>query len=155
MLTETALEDILILALDDSKTQLMHLTYILESMGFKVIAFQNPLIALDYLNKKGSILPDVILSDITMPYIDGCEFCRRVKLNSDIKHIPLIFITSLSSELDQCKGLDSGAVDYITKPYNEQLVKKRILVHYELDRHKKHLLNRISSKTNELALGDN
>ncbi len=73
--------------------------------------------------------PDIILLDIMMPVIDGYEVC--VKLQSDVRtaKIPVIFVTALGSPTQELKGLDAGAIDYVSKPINGNIVKARIRNH--------------------------
>ncbi len=80
--------------------------------------------------------PDLILLDIIMPGIDGYEVCRRLKNNQKTKGIPIIFITAKDQEEDETKGLDYGAVDYITKPFSLPIVKARVKTHLELKKHR-------------------
>ncbi|MGL1862196.1 MAG: diguanylate cyclase [Pseudodesulfovibrio sp.] len=76
--------------------------------------------------------PDLVLLDIQMPGIDGFEVCRRLKADEATMHIPVVFLTSLSEDEDETKGLELGAVDYITKPFRMPIVKARIRNHLEL-----------------------
>jgi len=91
------------------------------------------------------ILPDLILLDIMMPGIDGYEICNRLKNNSAVHKIPVIFITAKNTEEDEILGLSVGAVDYITKPFRLPIVRARIKTHLELKR-KSDLLENISSR---------
>lgn len=70
--------------------------------------------------------PDLVLLDIMMPGIDGYEVCKRLKNNEDTKDIPVIFITAMNSDQEETKGLKLGAVDYISKPFNLDIVRARI-----------------------------
>ncbi len=70
--------------------------------------------------------PDLILLDIMMPDMDGYETCRRLKENQKTAEIPIIFLTAKTEEVDEEKGLEMGAEDYITKPPNPSIVKARI-----------------------------
>lgn len=74
--------------------------------------------------------PVLIISDIVMPGMDGYEFCTKIKTNPDLKDIPVILLTSLRDPLDIIKGLQAGADNFITKPYEEQYLLSRI--HYLL-----------------------
>lgn len=76
--------------------------------------------------------PDLILLDVMMPGIDGYEVCRQLKLDDRTKEIPVIFITAMSEEGDETKGLELGAVDYITKPLSPPIVIARVRNHLEL-----------------------
>ncbi len=78
--------------------------------------------------------PDLILLDVMMPEMDGYEVCARLKADEATREIPVIFITALSEAADEAKGLDLGAVDYITKPFNPDLVRARVRNHLELKR---------------------
>ena len=78
--------------------------------------------------------PDIILLDVMMPEMDGHEVCATLKADATTRDIPVIFITSLSEADDEAKGLGLGAVDYITKPFNPDLVRARVRNHLELAR---------------------
>jgi diguanylate cyclase (GGDEF)-like protein len=80
--------------------------------------------------------PDLILLDIVMPGLDGYEVCKRLKENYKTEKIPIIFITAKNQEEDETKGLDYGAVDYITKPFSLPIVKARVKTHLELKKHR-------------------
>lgn len=73
-----------------------------------------------------SALPQLIVSDIMMPEMDGMEFCRRVKQDERTSHIPVILLTARSSEAQKIEGLESGAEDYITKPFNYEILELKI-----------------------------
>lgn len=75
---------------------------------------------------------DLILLDILMPLMDGYEVCRRLKANEYTRSIPVIFITTQSKAEDETKGLELGAVDYITKPFSFPIVKARVKTHLTL-----------------------
>ena len=77
-------------------------------------------------------LPDLILLDIMMPGIDGFETCRQLKANPRTQRLPIIFMTALSDPVDKVKGLELGAVDYITKPFQHEEVLARIKLHLNL-----------------------
>lgn len=96
--------------------------------------------------------PDIILLDIMMPEMDGYEVCKRLKDNETTKNIPVIFVTALSESEDEARGLKLGAVDYITKPINPDLVKARVKNHLELKRHQDKLEELVEERTLELKL---
>jgi len=76
--------------------------------------------------------PDLILLDIVMPEMDGFEVCRKLKSNSISCDIPVIFISAMNEVGDETKGLEVGAVDYITKPISPAIVKARVKTHLKL-----------------------
>jgi CheY-like chemotaxis protein len=76
--------------------------------------------------------PDLIILDIMMPGMDGCETCRQLKADERTRDIPLIFITVKNSEEDEVKGFELGAVDYIIKPFNPVIVQARVRTHVSL-----------------------
>ncbi len=71
-------------------------------------------------------IPDIIVSDVMMPVMDGLEFCRRIKADTMTSHIPVILLTARSTEEQQLEGLGTGADDYMTKPFSAQLLLARI-----------------------------
>lgn len=97
-----------------------------------------------------SVSPDLVLLDVMMPEMDGYETCRRLKLNASTANVPVIFVTTLSEADSQLKGLDLGAVDYITKPYTASLVRSRVRTHVSLHRHNEQLKDLVKQRTNEL-----
>ncbi|MBW4510496.1 MAG: response regulator [Scytonematopsis contorta HA4267-MV1] len=118
-----------ILIVDDTPTNLKLLFEMLNNSGFKVSIAKNGESALE---KVHDIIPNLILLDVMMPGIDGFETCRRLKANPKTKDIPVIFMTALADTVDKVKGLQLGAVDYITKPIEYEEVLARINVHLEL-----------------------
>ncbi len=95
-------------------------------------------------------LPDLILLDIMMPGMDGYEVCRRLKGASRTRDIPILFLSALNETADQVCGLSLGAVDYITKPFNIELVKARIRTHLELKRYRDDLSLLVQQRTQDL-----
>ncbi|GET32497.1 hybrid sensor histidine kinase/response regulator [Prolixibacter bellariivorans] len=71
-------------------------------------------------------VPDVIISDVLMPDMDGFEFCRKVKLDERTSHIPILLLTALHSKEHEMKGLSAGADDYITKPFDLAILQTKI-----------------------------
>ncbi|HVZ01383.1 MAG TPA: response regulator [Dongiaceae bacterium] len=112
-----------ILIAEDSATQAQELSFLLEEHGFAVKAAQNGRIALESARRE---VPDLIISDIVMPEMDGYTFCRSVKADAKLSQVPFILVTSLSSPHDVFKGLDVGADNFIVKPYDASLLLSRI-----------------------------
>ena len=78
------------------------------------------------LEKALKFMPDIIITDIMMPIMDGFEFCEKVKNDIRISHIPLMMMTAKGMQIDKIKGIDSGADVYITKPFNMSVMKSHI-----------------------------
>ena len=112
-----------ILVVDDMTTTLLLLHDLLKDT-YEVKIAKSGTKALEILNSPNDI--DLILLDIEMPDINGYEVCKILKNNEQIKNIPIIFITGRTSQEDEEYGLNLGAIDYITKPFNKAIVKLRI-----------------------------
>ena len=112
-----------ILVVDDMTTTLLLLHDLLKDT-YEVKIAKSGTKALEILNAPNDI--DLILLDIEMPDINGYDVCKRIKNNETIKNIPIIFITGRTSQEDEEYGLNLGAIDYITKPFNNAIVKLRI-----------------------------
>lgn len=101
--------------------------------------------------------PDIILLDIMMPRMNGYEVCRRLKSNVETQDIPVIFVSSMSDVEDETKGLEVGAIDYITKPIRFPIVQARVKNHIELKEAREYLKNqnkileqRVEERTREV-----
>jgi putative two-component system response regulator len=138
-----------ILMVDDNTTNLQVLREILQGLGHKLLAAKNGRSALSIARKAQ---PSLILLDIMMPEMDGYEVCRRLKASEETRHIPVIFLTALTDAADETKGLHLGAVDYITKPLNPELVRLRVRNQMELQRYREHLEQLVEERTRELSL---
>ncbi|MGI0494192.1 response regulator [Alkalinema pantanalense CENA528] len=132
-----------VLIVDDSPTNLAVLSQALKARGLKVRAAEDGESAITLSRKK---VPALILLDVQMPGIDGFETCRRLKEMPETQQVPVIFMTALSDIESKVKGLSVGAVDYITKPFDEVEVIARVDVHLKL-----HYLNQeLEQKNQEL-----
>ena len=118
-----------ILIVDDERININVLADLLKS-DYKIMAAINGEQALKAAEGKSP--PDLVLLDIMMPEMDGYEVCRRLKKNPDTKDIPVIFVTAMGQEEDETKGLQLGAVDYITKPVIPAVVEARVRSHVAL-----------------------
>ena len=112
-----------ILVVDDMTTTLLLLHDLLKDT-YEVKIAKSGTKALEILESPNDI--DLILLDIEMPDINGYDVCKRIKNNETIKNIPIIFVTGRTSQEDEEYGLNLGAIDYITKPFNKAIVKLRI-----------------------------
>jgi signal transduction histidine kinase len=143
-----------ILVIDDSPTNLEVLYANLSSAGYEVLVEMDGISGIEQIKNNP---PDLILLDIMMPKIDGFETCRRLQADLSTKEIPIIFITALSDIKEKVKGLSLGAVDYITKPFQQDEVLARVQLHLkmrrlniELDQQKQLLEKRVEERTYEL-----
>lgn len=118
-----------ILVVDDNSTNLSVLKQALNSAGWKVRLEMDGEGAIEQAK---STLPALILLDIQMPGIDGFETCRLLKADPLTQTIPIIFMTALNDTESKVKGLSLGAVDYITKPFEQAEVIARVRVHLRL-----------------------
>ncbi|HEY9709485.1 MAG TPA: response regulator, partial [Oculatellaceae cyanobacterium] len=118
-----------ILIVDDTPANLGSLFDVLTESGFNVLIARDGEKAIERVEYA---LPDLILLDVLMPGIDGFETCRRLKANELTQDIPIIFMTALTETLDKVKGLNLGAVDYITKPLQHEEVMARVSIHLNL-----------------------
>ncbi|MEJ6481122.1 response regulator [Nostoc punctiforme UO1] len=141
-------EDSLILVVDDTTTNLGIVFDILTNVGFKVVTENDGSRALKQAEEQ---LPDLILLDVMMPGIDGFETCKRLKQNSATCDIPVIFMTANSDTNSKVRGLNIGAVDYITKPFNEEELLARIKTHLQLRNLTKTLEKRVAERTAALS----
>ncbi len=116
----------IILIVDDKPENLGVLFDCLNSAGFEALVAQDGHSAIELAENER---PDLILLDIMMPGTDGFETCRALKQNAATGEIPIIFITARTETADKIKGFELGAVDYITKPFQQQEVLARIHNH--------------------------
>jgi len=125
-----------ILIVDDEPNNLDVLHNCLYEAGFKVPVVENGEAALKRINY---IKPDLILLDVIMPGMDGFETCRRLKKHEVTKDTPIIFITAKTEHVDKIKGLEIGAVDYISKPFQPVEVVARVKKHLTISNLRKQL----------------
>ncbi len=112
-----------ILVVEDSPTQAQQLKFILEKRGFKVSVVSHGKAALAFLQTHK---PDIVITDIIMPEMDGYELCRQIGLDPSFADIPVILVTALSNPTNVLRGIEVGANNFITKPYDEGHLVSRI-----------------------------
>jgi putative two-component system response regulator len=117
-----------ILVVDDAPENLMIMESIL-SKDYSLKTFKDSSEALEYAFANP---PDLILLDVMMPKIDGFEFCRRLKANSKVADVPVIFITSKTDVADEERGFAVGASDFIHKPISAPIVAARVKTHIKV-----------------------
>jgi len=117
------LENGYILAVEDSLVQAKRLEHFFKEHGIMYKLFTN---AEEALNAALIEKPELIISDIIMPGMNGYEFCKKIKSTADLMSIPVILLTSLQDPQDIIKGLQAGADNFITKPYDDKYLLSRI-----------------------------
>jgi phosphoserine phosphatase RsbU/P len=121
-----------ILLVDDNAANLQMLYQLLEKgVGCKLLVAKTGEAALAIARRQ---VPDLILLDIMMPGIDGFEVCRRLKSDPATARVPVIFLSALDETADKVKGLQLGAVDYVSKPFQAEEVIARVNTHLTLHR---------------------
>lgn len=122
-----------ILVVDDSRTQAELLRYLLEKHGYRARVANDGKGALDAVRERK---PDLIISDIVMPEMDGYQMCETIKQDAALRDIPVILLTTLADTDDIIRGLNAKADFYLTKPYDHDYLLSRVeLVLANRDRH--------------------
>lgn len=137
-----------ILLVDDNPTNLKVLFEAIQGYGWKALMATDGESAIEQAEYAK---PDLILLDVMMPGIDGFETCRRLKANPITENIPVIFMTALAETTDKVKGLEIGAVDYITKPFQKEEVIARLKLHLKLSLLTRNLEQQVEQRTAELS----
>lgn len=137
-----------ILVVDDTPTNIRILNELLGKDYF-VRAATSGKTALEMVHT--APIPDLILLDIMMPEMDGYEVCVELKKSPITSHIPVIFVTAMTEEDDEAKGLDLGAADYITKPYRPRLVRARVQNHLAVKKNRDELYDMVRQRTDEIS----
>ena len=118
-----------ILLVDDAAEDRLLLADFLRQQGYRLYVAED---GLDGYQKAVAIQPDLVLLDIHMPRCDGLATCRRLKADGQTSKIPVIFLTAAAMPQDRVAGLNEGAVDYVTKPFDFEEVKLRVGIHLGL-----------------------
>ncbi|MEH2350317.1 MAG: response regulator [Nostoc sp.] len=148
MMFEPLLKPMYILLVDDNPNNLKVLSEAIQGCGWKTLMATDGESAIEQTEYA---VPDLILLDVMMPGIDGFETCRRLKANSITQNIPVIFMTALADATDKVKGLEIGAVDYITKPFQQEEVIARLKLHLKISHLTRTLEQRVQERTIELS----
>lgn len=119
---ESVKKNPLILVVEDSNDVRTYISSLLKT-DYNIIEAEN---AEEGIAKATELMPDLILSDIMMPGMDGMEFCKHIKTNFQTSHIPVILLTAKVSQESRIEGLETGADDYVTKPFNFRELSIRI-----------------------------
>jgi len=116
----------MVMLVDDSQDELGLLVDAMEQAGFTAFAATSGEAALSLLDR---IVPNLMVLDAVMPGLGGFETCRRIKSETRFAHLPVIFMTGLKAPEDVLRGLESGGVDYVTKPVNMAELLARVRIH--------------------------
>jgi two-component system, cell cycle response regulator len=114
-----------VLIAEDDRDSRELLAWILEKLGYQVVATTNGKEAWDAFRKSRFRL---VISDVLMPEIDGLELCRRIRKHKQSKYTYIIMITALIGKKDYLEGMDAGADDFVTKPFDPDELKARLRV---------------------------
>jgi DNA-binding response OmpR family regulator len=112
-----------ILVAEDSATQAQRLRHTLEQQGYTVAIASNGRHALEMIPQ---FQPDLIISDVVMPEVDGYQLSRQVKESPALREIPVILVTTMSDPQDVIRGLECGADNFVLKPYNDRYLLGRV-----------------------------
>ncbi len=115
--------DAVILVVEDSPTQALQLELLLGGKGYDVAISRNGREALAFLKKSGA---SIVISDVVMPEMDGYELSQQIKADEHLRHIPILLLTTLSDPEDMLKALESGADNFVIKPYEDKSLLSRI-----------------------------
>ena len=112
-----------ILVVDDEVDLVETVRFPLEIEGYNVLVAYNGEEALDRARKEN---PDLILLDLMLPKLDGYKVCRLLKFDERYKHIPILMLTAKTQEKDKVLGMETGADEYITKPFEMDYLLKKV-----------------------------
>lgn len=142
-------EQLKILLVDDNDSLLRFVADLL-AQEYRVLTATDGLNGLEMALKE---LPDLVISDVMMPRMDGYELCRRLKNDIRTSHIPIILLTAKGKDEDQISGYKSGADAYITKPFNYEILRLRILRIFELlDKRKKEFRHAVDVEPEKITI---
>ena len=119
---ESLAKDMSILIVEDNDDLLNFMHFRLNE-DFKVVTAEDGVKAWQIIQKQ---MPDLVVSDVIMPNMDGFELCRLIKSTYETSHIPVVLLTSLSGKAEQLNGLGMGADDYLTKPFDMELLQQKL-----------------------------
>jgi two-component system alkaline phosphatase synthesis response regulator PhoP len=115
-----------ILVVEDEKDIIEVLRYYLEKDNYRVHVAEDGFTALEIAEK---VVPNLIILDLMLPRLDGTEVCKRLKADERLRDIPIIMLTAKAEEADKVRGLETGADDYVTKPFSAKELMARVKAH--------------------------
>jgi DNA-binding NtrC family response regulator len=138
-----------ILLVDDDATNLDVLRHTLDGRGYRLFVTRSGESAIEVARR---VHPALVLLDVVMPGIDGYETCRRLKEDPQTREAAVIFLSSLDEARDKVRGLEVGAVDFVSKPFQKDEVVARVNTHLTLQRLRRQLETRNADLARELAV---
>ena len=114
-------ETIVIIEDDESIREMLR--YYFHSVGYEVACFES---GEDYFEKAGEVKPSLYILDIMLPGMDGLEILRRIRADARLEETPVLMLTARTSEMDKVKGLETGADDYVVKPFGIMELQARV-----------------------------
>ena len=114
-------ETIVIIEDDESIREMLR--YYFRSVGYEVACFES---GEDYFEKAGEVKPSLYILDIMLPGMDGLEILRRIRADARLEETPVLMLTARTSEMDKVKGLETGADDYVVKPFGIMELQARV-----------------------------
>ncbi|MEM9895002.1 MAG: two-component regulator propeller domain-containing protein [Bacteroidota bacterium] len=142
-----------LLIVDDNKDILGYLKALFLEESYEVLTASNGLEAKELAIRK---IPDLIISDVMMPELDGIELCGILKDDIRTSHIPIILLTARTSTVYEVDGLDTGADDYVRKPFDAEVIKARVVsLLQNRSKVRSHLINQLRFKTDVVIKPEN
>ena len=137
-----------IIVVDDDTSNLKVAGHILSKAGMRVTALKSGRIALDYIQRNG--FPDLILLDVNMPEMDGFETLKLLKKKmTPANEVPIVFLTAEDGQEQETRGLESGAMDYIKKPFDPEVLLSRVHKILDIQKQMKHFAR--NAETDQLT----
>jgi putative two-component system response regulator len=112
-----------VVVIEDVEENLEHITAVLERDGYTVVGARDGAEGLDLVLRER---PDLVLTDVVMPHMNGFEVCRRLKSDRETRLIPVVLVTGLAERSDRIEGIDAGADDFLTKPFDGHELRARV-----------------------------
>ena len=124
----------IVLIIDDEPTALEALKALLEPQGYRLECATD---GVEGMRMACDLQPDVILLDVMMPGMDGLEVCRRLRADPQLAEVPVVMVTALDDQASRLQGIEAGADDFISKPYNKPELRARVRTITRLNRHRR------------------
>ena len=112
-----------ILLVDDDADMITILGTILRTEGFEVEEAEN---GMEAVEKMKTMIPDMIVTDVMMPKMNGWELCHKVRETADVKHVPILALTAKSTQIDEMMAYECGASEYLPKPFENSVFLEKV-----------------------------